>query len=179
MPWNCLCSSKSKNRRPQISAPILNVSPFLCFKNTKKKNQHFILFHSVYLNLNWRKKKLDRFFAFVIITLIWIQSNLETFLGWTFRKQPHRVAHLFWMKTIERTANVNDLKFCLGLKYIVARIMRLYAMVSCCQNIQQRVNAPMNLPKWLFSATISNWHRVIWSEYIECRESLNEICNAC
>lgn len=26
MPWNCLCSSKSKNRRPQISAPILNVS---------------------------------------------------------------------------------------------------------------------------------------------------------
>ncbi|XP_055303758.1 probable serine/threonine-protein kinase DDB_G0272282 isoform X2 [Sitodiplosis mosellana] len=24
MPWNCLCSSKSKNRRPQISAPILN-----------------------------------------------------------------------------------------------------------------------------------------------------------
>ncbi|XP_031636541.1 uncharacterized protein LOC116349303 isoform X6 [Contarinia nasturtii] len=23
MPWNCLCSSKSKNRRPQISAPIL------------------------------------------------------------------------------------------------------------------------------------------------------------
>ena len=25
MPWNCLCSNKEK-RRPQISAPILNVS---------------------------------------------------------------------------------------------------------------------------------------------------------
>lgn len=74
------------------------------------------------------------------------------------------------MKTIECTANVDDLKFCLCLKYIVARIMRLYDMVTCCQNTQRRVNAPMNLPKWLFSATISNWHRVIRSEYIECRE---------
>lgn len=37
MPWNCLCASKSKNRRPQISAPILNVSDFIeVFKEVNK-----------------------------------------------------------------------------------------------------------------------------------------------
>lgn len=81
MPWNCLCSSKSKNRRPEISAPILNVS-------VASFSFPYLLRTFPPLHLESEKdieaEKNNEIMSILYGdngTLIWIQLEIETVFG--------------------------------------------------------------------------------------------------